>query len=77
MMYIAGDIKAAWLRIPPPSCKFLLRSVLPCAGPVQAIISNILYKIFYLGKKKSEMNLPLEGFDEFAIINRFYLGKSL
>ena len=23
------------------------------------------------------MNLPLEGFDEFAIINRFYLGKSL
>ena len=33
-----------WLRIPPTSCKFLLRSVLPCAGPVQAMISDMLYK---------------------------------
>ena len=32
-----------WLRIPPPWCKFLLRCVLPCAGPVRAMISDILY----------------------------------
>ena len=35
-------IQEHWLRIPPPSCNFLLRSVLPCAGPVQAIISDML-----------------------------------
>ena len=32
-----------WLRIPPLSCTFLLRSVLPCAGPVRAMISDMLY----------------------------------
>ena len=32
-----------WLRIPPPSCKFLLRCVLPCAGPVRAMISGMFY----------------------------------
>ena len=32
-----------WLRIPPLSCTFLLRSVLPCAGSVLALISDILY----------------------------------
>ena len=32
-----------WLRIPPLSCKFLLRSALPCAGPVRAMISDMLY----------------------------------
>ena len=32
-----------WLRIAPLSCTFLLRSVLPCAGPVSALISDILY----------------------------------
>ena len=31
-----------WLRIPPRSCTFLLRSVLPYAGPVLALISDIL-----------------------------------
>ena len=30
-----------WLRIPPRSCTFLSRSVLPCAGPVLALISDI------------------------------------